>query len=114
MSAGECRAAGPTSLPAEVRSLPALDPPSRLPCADPRSRTLSFTGLGVMSTGILRHPDAVTLGVSQLTHTALFSANRSDFHTRNVHKMYKQNITLIIGNNRKIIEKIIANQGVSQ
>ena len=46
---------------------------------------MSFTARADMSTGILRHHDAATLGVSQLTHTALFSANRSDFHTRNVH-----------------------------
>ncbi len=82
------------------RTLPAM-PALGLPCADPRSRTLSFTGREDMSNGILRHPDAATLGVSQLTHTALFSANHSDFHTRNVHNVYKQNTTQIIGNNRK-------------
>ena len=58
---------------------------------------MSFTARADMSTGILRHHDAATLGVSQLTHTALFSANRSDFHTRNVHNMYKQ----ITENNKK-------------
>ena len=71
---------------------------SRSTARHPRSsKSISFTARADMSTGILRHHDAATLGVSQLTHTALFSANRSDFHTRNVHNMYKQ----IIGNNRK-------------